>query len=112
VAAIIWTALLVAAAVIPADRMTLPPGTDLWSHGIGYGIHAFLTCLAVSDRRPGRHAVAIAAGAAIALGAVTEGLQSFVPGRDPSLADGVADAVGALIGAAIGRGTFGRDRDR
>ncbi len=110
-AAIIWTALLVGAAVMPADRVSLPATADLWSHGVGYGIHAFLIGLAVRDGRSVARTVAIAAGAAIALGAMTEGLQALVPGRHPSLADGAADAVGAVFGAALGWTFPGRDVD-
>lgn len=37
----------------------------------------------------------------LVLGAVTEGLQFWVPGRSPNVGDVVADAVGLLLGAAL-----------
>jgi len=110
-AVVLWTALLVCAAVIPADRVPLPADSDLWAHGIGYGLHAFLTCLAVREGRPGIRAAVVAVGAAIALGAATEVLQGFVPGRQPSLADVLADAIGGLVGAATGWSVIGRRED-
>lgn len=42
--------------------------------------------------------------ALLALGAATEGLQTWVPGRSPSLSDLAADALGLLLGMAIGAG--------
>ena len=112
VAAFIWTALLVAAAAVPGDRVTLPSNSDLWAHGAGYAVHAFLTCLAVTRGRSRVRATAMAAIATIVLGAATEVLQAFVPARDPSLADWLADAVGAASGAAIGWTVVGQGGDR
>lgn len=46
--------------------------------------------------------------ALLALGAATEGLQAWVPGRSPSLADFGADALGLLAGMALEVGLYSR----
>ncbi len=35
------------------------------------------------------------------LGCVLEGLQTYIPGRYPSIADGIADAVGIMVGVLL-----------
>lgn len=37
----------------------------------------------------------------IALGCVLEGLQAYIPGRYPSVADGIANAAGIMVGALL-----------
>ncbi len=37
----------------------------------------------------------------IALGCVLEGLQAYIPGRHPSVADGVANAAGIMVGVLL-----------
>jgi VanZ family protein len=37
----------------------------------------------------------------LALGCVLEGVQAYVPGRHPSIADGTANAVGIMVGVLL-----------
>ncbi|QZP38906.1 VanZ family protein [Halobaculum magnesiiphilum] len=103
----------------PAD--VLPPGTDKLLHGVGYAAVAYTLgrALPAPLRRGGEGSHPDKSGpstvmlvgvvaVATALGAGVEVAQGSVPGRDPSLLDGVANAIGAVVGAALWRR---RDRD-
>lgn len=102
-AVVVWSALLVVAACIPGPSVSLPAGSDLGFHAVGYAVHALLVFAAVRHGRPVGRSAMIAVVAAVSLGVATEALQGMVPGRQPSVADGFADAVGAVLGAAAGR---------
>jgi VanZ family protein len=108
VAVFVWSALLIVAACIPGPSVPLPAGSDLGFHAVGYAAHALLVFAAVRCGRPVGRAALIAVVAAGSLGVATEALQSMVPGRQPSVADGFADTVGAVLGAATGRALLGR----
>lgn len=71
---------------------------DKWVHGLLFGVLGVLATLAWRERLwRVRWWWAL-----LALGAVTEGLQFWVPGRSPSAGDVAADAVGLLLGVALG----------
>lgn len=84
---------------------SLLPVSDLVAHFVLYTVLG--ACLAWGRDRAGEkdapggrlpHAAVVATG--ILLGAVDEWHQSFVPRREPSLADLGADAVGVVVGYA------------
>lgn len=90
----------------------MPAGSDKVVHVIAYAV---LGVLVRSGLGPGLHRPLVATCATVlivtAYGAVDEVHQSFVPGRSPSVADGIADAVGAILGAWLGTsGIVGRLR--
>lgn len=79
-----------------------PPGVfalDKIAHLAAYGGLTLLGCLPC-DRL--RRCVPIALGL-IVLGGLIEVAQSFVPGRDASIGDGVANACGVMLGLAVSR---------
>ncbi|GAA0207305.1 VanZ family protein [Halobaculum roseum] len=98
----------------PGGAVPLPSGTDKLLHGVGYAAVAYTLGRSLpSGRRRGANGPSTVAlvgvvAVATAIGAGVEVAQGGVPGRDPSLLDGVANAVGALVGAAWWRR---RDRD-
>lgn len=98
-----WLALIFALSSIPATPQ--PPAAvpyDKFAHFALYGVLGFIVAWMLR-KRPGR-ALALDIAIAVALcciyGASDEYHQSFVRGRDTSLADLGADVAGALAGAA------------
>ena len=73
--------------------------TDKIGHFFAYGGMAVLALLSF-DARSTR---LVALVGAVGLGALLEWGQSFVPGRDMSLVDGVANALGVLVGVVFFR---------
>jgi VanZ family protein len=96
-----WSVALIFLAVwsLPAPEVFVFSLVDKVKHGAAYGVLGLLWAaafFAVSYRPRWR----LATGAAIyafAWGALTEAIQSIVPGRQASLADLVADAIGVVI---------------
>jgi VanZ family protein len=70
---------------------------DKVGHFFAYAGMAFLSMLSFQSRR----ARAAALVGAVALGALLEYGQSYVPGRQMSLADGIVNAFGVLSGALL-----------
>ena len=91
----------------PGDTLDLPsfPGIDKAGHAVIYGLLSLACHFAVGDlpRRIGwRERLSVILFCAL-YGVSDEWHQSFVPFREPSLADLVADAGGALA-ASLGLG--------
>jgi hypothetical protein len=102
-----WLHLLLILYVIGIILVSLAPGEivpvssarhmDKVGHFIAYTGLGFLLGLTVKNRN-GRF---LAVLCAIALGFLLEGGQSFVPGREMSLADGIVNTCGVLAGMAL-----------
>ena len=72
-------------------------GLDKWVHAGLFGLLGLLGALAWRSG-PYRPALLLSL---LVLGAITEWLQQFVPGRSMSLGDWLADAAGALVGVGL-----------
>lgn len=96
-----WSAALVFLAVwsLPAPEVLAFSLVDKVKHGAAYGALGLLWAVALFavSRRPRWLLAAAAAALAFAWGALTEIVQSFVPGRQADLADLAADALGVVI---------------
>ena len=80
-------------------QLPMPPGGDKTAHVGAYTILGFLLAHALAPGRPAAYRTVAAAVGASLYGISDEWHQSFVPGRDASLADILADMVGAILGA-------------
>ena len=95
---LVYTLGIVVVSLIPST------GVSLWNldkvgHYFAYAGLAVLVCLNLEWT----HARVAGLIGAVVLGALLEGAQSFVPGRDMSLVDGAANTLGVLSGAVIFR---------
>jgi VanZ family protein len=86
----------------PADsfRLPLPPGTDKLIHIIIYGILAAAAIVAFDRRTRIERSLKVALLVVLfclVYGLLDELHQSYIPGRDASIADVVADGVGACL---------------
>jgi VanZ family protein len=79
-----------------------PRYTDKIVHTFLYGTLGFLMSRSMDDpRRPARLRAFVGAFVfCVALGALDEWHQLFIPGRSAEVADWVADSTGGLVGAA------------
>jgi hypothetical protein len=84
--------------MLDLSRANDAPGADKWVHG---GLFAVLGLLGALAWRGMRARPALLLGL-VFLGALTEWLQAYVPGRIMSAADLVADSAGALLGLGVG----------
>jgi hypothetical protein len=84
--------------MLDLSRANDAPGADKWVHG---GLFAVLGLLGALAWRGMRARPALLLGLVV-LGALTEWLQAYVPGRSMSAADWVADSAGALLGLGLG----------
>lgn len=84
--------------MLDLSRANDVPGADKWVHG---GLFAVLGLLGALAWRGMRARPALLLGLVV-LGALTEWLQAYVPGRSMSAADWVADSAGALLGLGVG----------
>ncbi len=95
-----WAACLVAVSIIPGSAVPGPriPGLDKVAHFGFYLILAFLALRATRQTSLAFWAViTISCGV---FGAALELVQGFLPGRSPSVADGIANVLGAAAGSA------------
>jgi VanZ family protein len=96
-----WSAALVFLAVwsLPAPEVLAFSVVDKVKHGAAYGALGLLWAAAffAVSRRPRWLLAAAGAALAFAWGALTEIIQSFVPGRQADLGDLAADALGVAI---------------
>jgi VanZ family protein len=83
------------------EKLPETPGGDKVAHFTAYAALGFLTAraLAWTTAHRGRALVFLSFVLAALYGVSDEFHQSFVPGRDASVADALADAAGALIGS-------------
>lgn len=84
--------------MLDLSRANDAPGADKWVHG---GLFAVLGLLGALAWRGMRARPALLLGLVV-LGALTELMQAYVPGRSMSAADWVADSAGALLGLGVG----------
>ncbi len=84
--------------MLDLSRANEAPGTDKWVHG---SLFAVLGCLGALAWR-GVRARPVLLIVLMFLGALTEWLQAYVPGRSMSAADWLADSAGALLGLGLG----------
>lgn len=80
----------------------LVPHLDKVAHFVEYALLGFFTAraLGLSGMKAVRAAILACFGAGL-FGRMDEWIQSFVPGRDSSLADWAADSLGAAAGAGV-----------
>ncbi|MBI2040488.1 MAG: VanZ family protein [DPANN group archaeon] len=104
-ATLVWVAGLFAGSVLPG-RSLLATEIERFNlfgfglHFLGYLIFGLLLVLTLKNygiKNSFAYSVLIAA----AFGLAMEGLQMFVPNRDPSVIDALANTVGAFISAGI-----------
>jgi VanZ family protein len=89
-----WVALLLVTGLLLTPSEVLPE-TGLWDKLEHASAFAALTLLGIAAFPEHSRAWPLALGL-VALGAVGEGLQTFVPGRLPAIWDGVANGLGVL----------------
>jgi uncharacterized protein (TIGR03382 family) len=109
VAAIVYGALIFAVSHVPGNELA-KLNVNVWdkaAHASEYlPLGAVLMGWLVARRRTSARAapwreVAITIGIVLAYGALDEVHQSFVPGRQPAVADVAADVFGGAVGAAL-----------
>lgn len=85
-----------------------PQMNDKMAHGLAYGLLGALWVRAFwfTTDYPAWRVFLTGLGLAAGYGVVDELHQSFVPGRDASVGDGVADFAGALLGAGLAQGMY------
>lgn len=93
--------MVLAISVLPAGTVKAPEvlGFDKLAHAVVYGVLAFLIHRAASW--PCLACGVIVTASCGALGAVLEFVQSFVPGRHPSVADAIANLLGAGLASIV-----------
>jgi len=94
IALLIYVLLVILVSLLPNGGVSVG-NSDKFGHFFAYGGMSVLALLSF-DSKPAR---LVALLGAVGLGALLEWGQSFVPGRDMSLADGIANALGVLVGA-------------
>lgn len=103
--------LLLAGGIGLASSLPLAPDSsprvpDYMLHGLEFAALGFLTIRALEPGLPGAgwsSAFVLAFFLSLLFGGLDEFRQSFVPGRDPSLADLASDGAGILVGLLIYR---------
>jgi len=93
-----YVLLVVLVSLLPSGGISIG-NSDKVGHFFAYAGIAILALLSFE----GRFARLAALLGAVGLGAILEWGQSFVPGRDMSLADGITNALGVLVGALFFR---------
>jgi VanZ family protein len=99
-----WRVLLVALVLVIAVLAFSPPqavdvpGSDKLHHVLAFAVLMVVGGLALA---PGAARLGLMATALIGYGAFIEAVQSQIPGRHASLADGVADAIGVGVGLLV-----------
>jgi VanZ family protein len=96
---LLYLAGIIAASLMPGDFMPDPsvPNQDKVEHFLAYTGLGFLVGLTFATRN-GRFTAALCV---IGMGFLLEWGQSFVPGRDMSLADGLVNSSGILFGLLL-----------
>ena len=93
-----------------STRSTVPGGEFVWDKAAHAAAHAALCFLFLRALHGGAaplrlRPVLLAVALTLAYGALSEGWQVRVPGRDASAADWVADAIGALAAIPFAQAT-------
>ncbi len=95
---LVYVLLVILASLLPSGGVSVG-NSDKVGHFFAYGGMAILALLSFA----GKSARLAALLGAVGLGALLEWGQSFIPGRDMSLADGITNALGVLAGALFFR---------
>ena len=95
---LVYVLLVILVSLVPSSGFSYWP-IDKVGHFFAYGGMAILVLLSF-DVKSTRLAVLLGS---VGLGALLEWGQSFVPGRDMSLIDGIINAFGVLLGALFFR---------
>ena len=93
---LIYVLLVILVSLLPGSGASYGQ-TDKVGHFLAYAGMAILAALSFEGRIPRLAALL----GAIVLGGLLEWGQSFIPGRDMSLLDGIANGLGVLVGALI-----------
>lgn len=96
-----WYLVVLGLSSVPAsgfERLRLPVDLSLLAHAVEYGVLGAALAWALDGSR---WRVPTAVAVAAVGGALDEGWQATVPGRDPSLLDWGVDVVAAAVGAAL-----------
>jgi VanZ family protein len=100
--ALAWAVLTLVLAAIPSVPTTAPAGTDKAAHFALFFVQGLLVVPLVRQHsRRGALAFFAALAAILALGALGEAIQLFVPGRFASISDWSFDALGAIAGLSL-----------
>ncbi|MGB3714190.1 MAG: VanZ family protein [Candidatus Promineifilaceae bacterium] len=94
---IVYVLAVVVVSLVPARSIQTPGPLDKVGHFMAYAIMAYLGLVTFKSRRASILVILFS----LTLGMVLEFLQSFISGRDPSIADGMANFIGVLIGAGV-----------
>ncbi len=95
---LLYALFVITLSLTPGGDLSIPVRhADKAGHFFTYGVMAVLALLSFRGAAP-RFLILLGA---VGLGALLEWGQSFVPGRDMSLADGLVNAAGILAGAVL-----------
>lgn len=97
VAFFIGVVILIVASLAPGQELPNTVLNDKWAHLVAYAMVMSSFGIGSSDWR--RYVLATLA--IFALGVALEGLQNFVPGRQPSALDVAANTIGEMVGVAL-----------
>ncbi len=95
--AVLWAAVLFLLSAWSAPSVSLDSGIDKLVHGGAYLVLG-LTLAWGRDRTASGVSVAVLMVMGVVYGALVEWYQTFVPGREAELMDGLANALGVLAG--------------
>jgi VanZ family protein len=113
----VWAGVIFVGSSIPQltnEKVGLPPGADKVVHVIEYAVLAILFCRGFGVRQLGGSVSVwlLVVAICLAVGAIDEYHQRFIPGRESDLLDFSADAAGIAMGTAIGAWLLKRVRSR
>jgi VanZ family protein len=94
---ILYVLAVVVASLVPARSVVTPGPLDKVGHFIAYAMMVYLGLVVFKSRRASILVVLFS----LTLGIVLEFLQSFISGRDSSIADGMANLIGVIFGAGV-----------
>lgn len=104
---VVWIVIMFIGSSIPQlanDKFGMPPGFDKVIHAVEYLVLAILFCRGFGVRRLGESVSVwlLVVAICMAIGAVDELHQVFIPGRNASPVDFGADLLGIAAGTSIG----------
>jgi VanZ family protein len=104
---LVWGALIFVGSSIPQltnEKFGMPPGTDKVVHVVEYLVLAVLFCRGFGVRRLGESVSVwlLVIAICLAVGAVDEYHQRYIPGRDSNVLDFAADTLGIAVGTSLG----------
>lgn len=98
----VWVALELTATSLPGNAIpSVGFDVDDIAHVTMYAVMGFLVGRALARGGAGHRAMVLAWPALVAFAVLDEWHQRFIPGRYPSMTDGLADAFGAALGLGL-----------